>query len=182
MTDGPTAPTAGQWVDRRGRRAPAPGQLLLQGVQVVVDGEARDAQHLGDVLHRPAQGERAQLVEAAHQLLLLLTIELGRGGPDLPLDGGDHAVEGAVEARHAEAPDQLALPPQLDVAGLDLGGGDDAGPDRVGHRLHGGQQRMAAGAGHRREATEPRTAPTGRRHAIMGRWPTTTIWRTGSGS
>ena len=152
MPDGRTR--SGQRRSGAPRPAGAGAQrLLLERVQVVVDGEAGDAEHLGDVLHRAAQGERAELVEATDELLLLLAVELAGGLAELALDGGDHAVEGTVEARRTEAADQLALPRQLDVAGPHLGRRHHLRADGLGHRLHGGEQRMSGGTGHRREAT-----------------------------
>src|SRR6478736_4070325 len=117
----------------------------MQGVQVVVDGDAADAHGVGDVLDGAAQDERTAVVEHPHGALLVVTGQRRQRAAELALDAVDQAVQRAVQRRHPHRGDHLALPPQGEVARLAVLAGDHRGPER----LHDGMPWQAVHAGSR---------------------------------
>ena len=80
--------------------------------------------------------------------LLVLPRQPPQRRTELTLDVGDDAVQGPVERGGEPDPsDELTVPPKPDVAGRNVFRGDDATPHRVGHRLHGREQRVGHGEG-----------------------------------
>src|SRR5690242_12314782 len=133
--------------------------LLLLGVDVVVDGEAADAERARHRLHAVPHGERATRFQYAHDLLLGLAVELRERHAPLAFEGGQDAVERVGELGQAYGDDVLTLPGQHDVIDAGPVGRQHLAPHGVDQRLDRRDERrdggVAPGRGHRSPSPAP---------------------------
>ena len=112
----------------------------FDGVQVVVDRDAADADGVGHGLHGAPQQELASLVEQSHRGLLLLPVELVEGVAELAFHRQHEAAQRPLEILETETSDDLAVPVQRDVRRSHLKRLHDHRADGVGNPTDLGEE------------------------------------------
>ena len=122
--------------------------LTVNGVEVVVDRDARDAHRVAHVFHRTSEGERTSFIEHADGALLVFTAQLSETAAEFTLDRFNETIERTMQWSGAHNGDDDALPDEWDVAGLTLadwqhgcterlGNGPNCKNERVTRQAHG---------------------------------------------